>query len=124
MMGPEGVGNAEINKIAGPAVEGMLVTLPADFATEPRNAAIVKAFAAKKRDASGAFELTSYAAAQVILDSIKAVGDDTQLVADYIHKTTFQTPLGPISWLPNGDLKSFAFQVFQWHADGSKSPVK
>ena len=30
-MGPEGVGNADINAIAGPAVEGMLVTLPADF---------------------------------------------------------------------------------------------
>lgn len=124
MMGPEGVGNSEINKIAGPAVEGMLVTLPADFASEPRNAAIVKAFAAKKRDASSAFGLTSYAAAQVIMDSIKAVGDDTKLVADYMHKTTFQTPLGPISWLPSGDLKSFDFQVFEWHQDGSKTAVK
>src|SRR2546427_5964619 len=31
MMGPEGVGNPEVNAIAGNAVEGMLVTLPADF---------------------------------------------------------------------------------------------
>ncbi len=124
MMGPEGVGNSEINAIAGPAVEGMLVTLPADFAANPKNAATVKAFEAKKRNASSAFGLTSYAAAQVIMDSIKAVGDDTQLVADYMHKTTFQTPLGPTSWDAGGDLKSFEFQVFEWHQDGSKTVVK
>jgi len=124
MMGPEGVGNSEINTIAGPAVEGMLVTLPADFAANPKNAAIVKAFAAKKRNASGAFQMTAYAAAQVIMDSIKAVGDDTQRVADYMHKTTFQTPLGATSWKAGGDLKDFEFQIFEWHQDGSKTLVK
>lgn len=43
-MGPEGVGNPDINAIAGDAAEGMLLTLPADFAQNPANAAIVKAF--------------------------------------------------------------------------------
>ncbi|CAM5787988.1 MAG: branched-chain amino acid ABC transporter substrate-binding protein [Burkholderiales bacterium] len=124
MMGPEGVGNPEVNAIAGPAVEGMLLTLPADFSANPKNAAIVKAFKDKKRDASGAFQLTSYAAAQVIMDSIKAVGDDPKKVADYMHKTSFDTPIGPVSWDAKGDLKSFEFQVFEWHKDGSKSLVK
>ncbi|QEA12163.1 high-affinity branched-chain amino acid ABC transporter substrate-binding protein [Comamonas flocculans] len=124
MMGPEGVANEEINTIGGDAVEGMLVTLPADFSAVARNAPIVKAFKDKKRDPSGAFQLTSYAAAQVIMDSIKAVGDDPRLVAEHMHKTTFQTPLGPTSWKPNGDLKSFEFQVFEWHKDGSKTLVK
>ncbi|HNU12572.1 MAG TPA: ABC transporter substrate-binding protein, partial [Rubrivivax sp.] len=35
MMGPEGVGNPEINAIAGNAAEGMLLTLPADFSANP-----------------------------------------------------------------------------------------
>src|SRR3546814_5184701 len=30
-MGPAGVGNPDINAIAGDAAEGMLLTLPADF---------------------------------------------------------------------------------------------
>lgn len=123
-MGPEGVGNPEINSIAGVAVEGMLLTLPADFSTNPKNAAIVKAFKDKKRDPSGAFQLTAYAATQVILDSVKAVGDDAKKVADYMHKTTFETPIGPVSWDAKGDLKSFEFEVFEWHKDGSKSLVK
>ena len=124
MMGPEGVGNPEINAIAGAAVEGMLLTLPADFAANPKNAAVVKAFKDKKRDPSGAFQLTAYAATQVILDSIKAVGDDPKKVADHLHKTSFDTPLGNISWDAKGDLKAFEFQVFEWHKDGSKSVVK
>ncbi|MCP5459801.1 MAG: ABC transporter substrate-binding protein, partial [Gammaproteobacteria bacterium] len=37
-MGPEGVGNKAISEIAGPASEGLLVTLPADFSTNPANA--------------------------------------------------------------------------------------
>lgn len=124
MMGPEGVGNPEVNAIAGPAVEGMLLTLPADFSTNPKNAAIVKAFKDKKRDAGGAFQMTSYAAAQVIIDSIKAVGDNPTKVAEHMHKATFETSLGPISWNKSGDLKSFDFQIFEWHKDGSKSVAK
>jgi branched-chain amino acid transport system substrate-binding protein len=37
-MGPEGVGNKDVTAIAGPASEGMLVTLPADFSADPANA--------------------------------------------------------------------------------------
>jgi branched-chain amino acid transport system substrate-binding protein len=91
-MGPEGVGNPEVNAIAGPAVEGMLLTLPADFA-----------------------------ATQVLIDSIKDVGDNPAKVADHLHKTSFETAIGTIGWDKKGDLKSFDFQIFQWHKDGSKS---
>lgn len=125
MMGPEGVGNPEVNAIAGPAVEGMLVTLPADFAANPKNAAVVKAFADKKRNASGAFQLTSFAATQSLLAAIKAAGDNPAKVADWMHKSTgVDTVLGPVSWNKQGDLNSFDFQVFQWHKDGSKSLAK
>lgn len=123
MMGPDGVANAEINKIAGPAAEGMLVTLPADFSKDPKNAAIVKAFTDKKRDPAGAFQLTAYAATQVIMDSIKAVGNDPKLVANHMHDNAFQTPIGRTSWKPNGDLRAFQFQIFEWHKDGSKTLV-
>ncbi|WP_313075505.1 branched-chain amino acid ABC transporter substrate-binding protein [Melaminivora sp.] len=123
MMGPEGVGNPEVNAIAGNAVEGMLVTLPADFSANPKNAAVVTAFKDKKRNASGAFQLTSFAATQALLESIKAVGDNPAKVADHLHKSTIETVLGPISWNKQGDLNAFDFQVFEWHKDGSKTPA-
>ena len=52
----------DINAIAGDAVEGMLLTLPADFSQSAANAEIVKAFQAKKRNAAGAFQMTAYTA--------------------------------------------------------------
>src|SRR5690625_49678 len=54
-MGPEGAGNPDINAIAGEAVEGMLVTLPADFTEDPENQGVVEAFLDKGRDPGGAF---------------------------------------------------------------------
>lgn len=121
-MGPEGVGNPEINAIAGPAVEGMLLTLPADFAGDPKNAQIVKAFTSKGRNASGAFQLTSYAAVQVIVEGIKGAGStDPQKVADYLHSHTLDTTIGKTSWNAQGDLKAFQFQIYSWHQDGSKT---
>ena len=121
MMGPEGVGNPEINAIAGNAVEGMLVTLPADPASKPENAALVKAFKDKGRDPSGAFQMGAYTATQVLAQSIKAVGDDAEKVADYLHKTAFNMPSGNVAWDAKGDLKAFDFPVYSWHKDGSKS---
>ncbi len=123
IMGPEGVGNPEINAIAGPAVEGMLVTLPADFASNPKNAALVKAFKDKKRDPSGSFQMGAYTAVKVIADSIKAVGNDGGKVAKHLHTATFETPLGNLAWDAKGDLKAYDFQVFNWHKDGSKTPA-
>ncbi|WP_313695451.1 ABC transporter substrate-binding protein, partial [Achromobacter mucicolens] len=124
-MGPEGTGNPDINAIAGDAVEGMLLTLPADFTQNAANADIVKAFQAKKRNPSGAFQMTAYAATQVIADGIKGAGsDDPTKVAKYLHANSFDTPIGKVSWNKQGDLTNFEFDVFTWHKDGSKTVYK
>jgi branched-chain amino acid transport system substrate-binding protein len=121
-MGPEGVGNPDINAIAGDAVEGMLLTLPADFSRAPRNAAIVQAFEAKHRNAAGAFQLSAYAAMQAIATGIAGTrSTDPGVVAHYLHTHEVDTPLGLLSWNAQGDLNEFEFAVFTWHKDGGKS---
>ncbi|MGB6102501.1 MAG: branched-chain amino acid ABC transporter substrate-binding protein [Pusillimonas sp.] len=121
-MGPEGVGNPDINAIAGEAVEGLLVTLPADFTQDPSNAAIVKAFTDKKRDPSGAFQLTAYSATVAITEGIKGAGaDDPVKVAEWLHANKVATPIGEVSWNKQGDLNDFKFDIFNWHKDGSKT---
>ncbi len=121
-MGPEGVGNPDINAIAGDAVEGMLLTLPADFSQNPDNQAIVDAFLEKGRDPSGAFQLTAFSAAKALATAIEAVGEDDPIaVAEWLHENEVETPIGVLSWNEQGDLKEFQFDVFEWHADGSKS---
>ena len=64
-MGPEGTANQDLVAIAGPAIEGLLVTLPADFTKLPGNESIVKAFKDAKRDPDGAFQMPAYAAVQI-----------------------------------------------------------
>ncbi|NOL49713.1 high-affinity branched-chain amino acid ABC transporter substrate-binding protein [Pelistega europaea] len=124
-MGPEGAGNAEINAIAGNAVEGMLVTFPPDFSTKPGNEGVAKMFKDKGRDPSGAFQLGAYAAIQAITSGIKgAKSTEPEKVADWLHANKVSTVIGDLSWEPSGDLTSYAFDIFEWHKDGSKTLVK
>jgi len=124
-MGPEGVGNDAITAIAGAASEGMLMTLPADFAADPANASLVKAFTAAKRDPNGPFQMPAYAGIKIIADAIAgAKSTDPTKVADYMHKNTFDTPIGKVAFDAQGDPKSFKFVVFEWHKDSTKTVAK
>ena len=121
-MGPEGVGNKELSAIAGPASEGLLVTLPKSFDQDPKNQALVEAFKAKKEDPSGPFVFPAYAAVKVIADGIKIAGStDTTEVAAALRANNFDTPTGSLSFDDKGDLKDFSFVVYDWHQDASKT---
>ncbi|MGH8393307.1 MAG: ABC transporter substrate-binding protein, partial [Pseudomonas sp.] len=123
-MGPEGVGNKEISAIAGPASEGLLVTLPKSFDQDPKNQALVAAFKAKNEDPSGPFVFPAYAAVQVIAESIKKAGDtDTAKVAAALRANSFETPTGTLSFDAKGDLKDFKFVVYEWHFGKPKTEV-
>jgi len=119
-MGPEGTANQDMVAIAGAAVEGLLVTLPADFTKMPGNEAIVKAFRDAKRDPDGAFQMPAYAAVQILAASIRAVGEDADKVADYMHANSFDTGIGRVEFDAKGDLKDFEFAVFKWDRNGGK----
>lgn len=124
-MGPEGVGNNDINTIAGDASEGLLVTLPPSFDEKEENQELVKAFEAKNEDPSGPFVLTSYAAVQLIAEGIEAADSkDPFDVAEALRNGTFETPIGTVEYDKAGDMKSFEFVVYEWHSDGSKTPAK
>jgi len=121
-MGPEGVGNKDITAIAGSASEGMLVTLPADFAADPANAGLLRAFATHRRDPNGPFQMPAYAGVKIIADAIAgARSTDPAKVAAYIHTHTFKTPIGTVAYDARGDLQSFKFVVYTWHKDATKT---
>lgn len=123
-MGPEGVGNKDINTIAGEAAEGLLVTLPPAFDEKAENQALVKAFKDNDEDPSGPFVLTSYAAVQLVAEGIeKAESTDPFEVAAALRTGSYSTPIGTVEYDDKGDMKSFEFVVYEWHSDGSKTPV-
>ncbi len=123
-MGPEGIANSALASIAGAAVEGTLMTLPADFSADPKNAKLVEAFKAKKRDATGTFQMPAYSAVVVITEAIKgAKSEDPVKVAKFIHSNTFDTPIGNIGYDKKGDLTNFKFVVYEAKKDGSRAPA-
>jgi branched-chain amino acid transport system substrate-binding protein len=122
-MGPEGTANQDLFAIAGPATDGLLVTLPVDFSKLPGNEGVVQAFKDAKRDPDGAFQMPAYAAVQLIAQSVHAVGEDPAKVADYLHKNTFNTVIGKIEYDAKGDLKNFEFAVYKWDKNGKKTQL-
>lgn len=121
-MGPEGVGNKELSAIAGPASEGLLVTLPKSFDQDPKNQALVEAFKAKKEDPTGPFVFPAYAAVQVMAEGMKKAGStDTAKVAAALRSNSFDTPTGSLAFDAKGDLKDFSFVVYDWHQDATKT---
>lgn len=121
-MGPEGVGNDDVTAIAGDAVEGLLATLPRAFADDPRNKELVERIKAAKKNPSGAFVMPGYTAMQVLGEGLKKAGSqEPAKVADAIRAATLDTPIGQVAFDNRGDLKSFAFAVYHWHKDGSRS---
>lgn len=124
-MGPEGVGNPDISKIAGKASENLIVTLPQSFDKEPANQRLVAAIKAKNEDPSGAFVFPAYSAVEIMVSAIKATkSTDADALAKYIRANSFKTTTGTLSFNKKGDLKDFSFVVYNWHADGTKTAVK
>jgi len=124
-MGPEGVGNSEINSISGGASEGLMITSLPSFELRPENKALVEAFKAKDQDPSGAFVMTSYAAVKAIADAIAMTeGTNTEEIQKALRSNSFDTPIGEINFDDKGDLEKFDFVVYEWHADGTKTAVK
>jgi branched-chain amino acid transport system substrate-binding protein len=123
-MGAEGAFNQSLVEIAGPALDGMLFTYPADFSARAENQAIVQAFEKAQRPANGVYQMPAYAAVQVLHESMKAVGTDPKKVAEYMHSNRFDTVIGPVAFDRKGDLKNFDFVVFKLDKSGQRKLVR
>ena len=129
-MGPEGVGNASLSNIAGDASEGIYVTLPKRYDQLPENKAIVDAIktnsAQNRKDPTGPFVWTTYAAIQSLAAGIeRSKSDEPEEIAKNLKGgEPVPTVMGNLSWDQKGDLKGFEFGVFKWHKDGSSTAVK
>lgn len=123
-MGPEGIVNSDLAKIAGDAAEGVLATAPKSFDQNPVNEARVAAIKANGEDPTGPFVFPAYAAVELMKNAMQEVGsDDSMEVAKYIRANPLETAIGTVSYDDKGDLTESTFQVYRLHKDGSKDAV-
>ncbi len=122
-MSGDGIVSNELASIAGPAVEGTLMTFAPDPRKNPNAADIVKKF----RDAGfepEAYTLYSYAALQIVAAAAIKVGksDDAKAVADEIKKSgPWKTAIGDIGYDAKGDITRPDYVLYTWkkQADGT-----
>ena len=121
-MSGDGIVSNELAAIAGPAVEGTLMT----FAPDPRN--IPPADVVDKFKAAGfepeAYTLYSYAALQIVAAAANKVGksDDAQAVAAAIKASgPWATAIGDIGYNEKGDITRPDYVMYTWtkQADGT-----
>ncbi len=122
-MSGDGLVSNELAAIAGPAVEGTLMT----FAPDPRNNPNAKAAVEKFRAAGfepEAYTLYSYAALQIVAAAANKVGksDDAQAVAAAIKASgPWATVIGDIGYNEKGDITRPDYVLYTWkkQADGT-----
>jgi len=122
-MSGDGIVSNELASIAGPAVEGTLMTFAPDPRKRPEAKDIVEKFRAAGFEPE-AYTLYSYAAMQVIAGAAGKVGknDDAQAVADSIKKNgPWPTAIGDIGYDAKGDITRPDYVLYTWkkQADGS-----
>ena len=127
-MSGDGIVSNELASIAGPAVEGTLMT----FAPDPRKNPAAKELVEKFRAAGfepEAYTLYSYAALQVVAQAAGKVGknDDAQAVAAEIKKSgPWATAIGELGYDDKGDITRPDYVLYTWKKqdDGSFTYVE
>jgi len=101
---------------AGPAAEGAYISFTPDQTKIPEAQPFIKRFKEKFPEAKevGAYTIYSYVATNILLESIQATkSTDGKKLADYIHKTKFNTALGPIQFDEKGDVLESPYVFWQ-----------
>jgi branched-chain amino acid transport system substrate-binding protein len=121
LMGGDGIASQEFASIAGPGVEGTLMTFPPDPRLRPEAFTVVKAFEAKHYNPE-TYTLYSYAAVQVMKQAMEKVNStDPTAVAKALHEAgPYKTVVGDLAFDAKGDVTRADYVVYEWRkgADG------
>jgi branched-chain amino acid transport system substrate-binding protein len=104
-MDGDGAATPDYGKLGGSAVDGVIYGSHwSPSYNYPSNKKFIAAFKAKFRHPPDLFAAEGYTAVEVAADAIKrASSTDPRKVRDAIAKTKLVTPMGPISFNPQGD---------------------
>jgi branched-chain amino acid transport system substrate-binding protein len=115
LMGGDALVSTELGQIAGPDVEGTLLTFSPDPRKNPAAAAVVQEYKAKNIDPEG-YVLYTYAAVQTWKGAVeKAQSFDAAKVKDALDTGEFETVLGNFKFDGKGDPSLVPYVVYKWN---------
>ncbi len=115
LMGGDGITSDEFAAVAGPGVEGTLMTYGPDPRKRPEAKAVVEKFRANNFEPES-YTLYSYAAVQVIKQAAETARSlDPKKVAEKMRSgMKFSTVLGELSFDQKGDITNLDFVMYIW----------
>jgi branched-chain amino acid transport system substrate-binding protein len=118
MMGGDGLSAEEFAVIAGLAAKGTLMTFAPDPRDRPEAQDAVERFRAKRIEPE-AYTLYSYAAVQVIKQSVEMAKslDSRKVAAQITTGVKFKTVIGDLSYNKKGDITRYDYVMYQWVPD-------
>ena len=113
-IGDDDLTTHEFWSITGGAGEGSFMSFNTDPRTKPEAADAVKHLRAAGFDPEGT-TLYSYAAVQVMAESIKRAGAvDVKKAIKALHEGSYSTVIGPVSFDKKGDVTKPDYIIYQW----------
>jgi branched-chain amino acid transport system substrate-binding protein len=126
-MSGDGLATDEFAQLAGDSADGVLNTFAADLSRLDSAKEVVADFRKRGYEPEG-FTLYSYAAAEVVVEALKATnaGSDGKKLAEYLHGHAVNTILGSVEWDAKGDPKVAPLGVWRWqkNAEGKFTSVQ
>jgi branched-chain amino acid transport system substrate-binding protein len=125
IVGGNGLNTPNIFPVCKAACDGILVAQAYSYQTESEiNAAFREAFKAKQNKEPGQFSGQAFTAVQVFIDALNALDKQSPIASMDLSQLrtalnkqvlagTYNSPLGDISFTPNGDINQKQFYVAQ-----------
>lgn len=122
IVGGNGLNSPKMFPVCQAACDGIIVTQAYSTLNEsPINTAFIDAYKAKQNTNPGQFPAQSFTAVQVAVEALRALGDVSGLsigdlrtkLNEQMLKGTYDTPIGPISFTPGGEINQQAYYVAQ-----------
>jgi branched-chain amino acid transport system substrate-binding protein len=116
-----GDGIADLATVAGTSADGTYYTLAAPNAEKlPSAQALVKDYEARYHSPIGPYTANAYAAAEVAIDAFRRaiaanankIPSRAQVVAQIAKTDALPTPIGPVSFDENGDIKNPVLSLY------------
>ncbi len=117
-VGGDGAMDQKLIDIAGDDANGFYITFTPDPSSIPSAKGFLAGYKAKYGE-PGPYSIYAYVAADIMLQAINDTkSTDGKVLAAYLHKNSFDTPLGKIQFSKNGDNENA--RCVMWEVEGGK----
>ena len=113
LIGPDGVKDDDLIKMAGPAAEGVLCSYPKDTSGLPLYQKAREQHVKEYGSEPGFGYYNAYAAMLALVNAFAKGGTDTDKIIEILHTDPVETPLGTLTFNEVGDATGMSLSIYE-----------